>query len=151
MDYQNFHRLHDSGGETGGSKTPVSQTFYYRFPAPSVGVSVFLFYFYCKMLHNIAKFFSIFPVPATSGIPLPALCPPASRTSPAPYSSGLPPCPPSHDTCPRFLSKPSRALRGEHLGKFTQFTALIFLVYMAVISRTTKRNKSTLSKIGTLF
>ena len=43
---------------------------------PSVGVPTSLFYFYCKMLCNISKFFSFFPVPATLGVPLPTLSPP---------------------------------------------------------------------------
>ena len=81
--------MHDMWGETGGSETPASRTFYSRFPPPSEGVPDSLFYLYCKMLRNIAKFFSFLPGPATLGILLPA------RTPPAPYSPGLPsPCPP---------------------------------------------------------
>ena len=49
------------GGETGGSETPASRTFHSRFPPPSVGVPASLFYFYRKMLQNIAKFFSFSP------------------------------------------------------------------------------------------
>ena len=48
-------------GETGGSETPASRTFYSRFPPLSVGIPDSLFYVNCKMLRNIAKFFSFSP------------------------------------------------------------------------------------------
>ena len=48
-------------GETGGSETPASHTFYSRFPPPSVGVPSSLFYLYCKTLCSIAKFSPFFP------------------------------------------------------------------------------------------
>ena len=48
------------GGETGGSETPASRTFYSRFPSPTEGVPASLFYFYCEMLRNIANFFLLF-------------------------------------------------------------------------------------------
>ena len=47
--------------ETEGSETPASLTFSSQFLPPSVGVPATLFYFYCKMLHNIAKIFSFSP------------------------------------------------------------------------------------------
>ena len=76
--------------ETGGPETQASPTYYSCFPPPSLGVPACLFYFYCKMLRNMAKFFSFSP---TS---LPFSCtPPASFPPPAPYSPGLlPPVPP---------------------------------------------------------
>ena len=43
------------------------------------------------MLRNIAKISPFLPVPASLGIPLPALSPSVSRTLPAPYYAGLPP------------------------------------------------------------
>ena len=48
-------------GETGGSETPASHTFYSRFPRPSVVVPAFLFHFYCKMLRSVMKVFSFSP------------------------------------------------------------------------------------------
>ena len=48
-------------GETGGSETSASCTFYTHFPPSSVGVPISLFYFYCEMLRNIANFFSFAP------------------------------------------------------------------------------------------
>ena len=48
-------------GETGGSETPTSRTFYSCFPPPSTGVPTSLFYFYCKMLCNMANFFYFSP------------------------------------------------------------------------------------------
>ena len=68
-------------GETGGSETPASRSFYSRFPPPSKGVPASLFYLYCKMLRSIAKFFSFSPGSRHLGNP-------ASR----PFSSCLP-CP----------------------------------------------------------
>ena len=78
-------------GETGGSKTLASRTFYSRFPPPFVGVPASLFYFCCEMLRNIAKFSSFSPGSRRSGNPAPA-----SRTPPTPYSPGLPPPVPLH-------------------------------------------------------
>ena len=49
-------------GETGGSETPTSCTFYSHFLPPSIGVPTSLFYFYCEMLQNIAKFFAFSPI-----------------------------------------------------------------------------------------
>ena len=82
-------------GETGGSETPASSTFYSRFPPPSIGVSASLFSFYCRMLRNNAKFF--FFSPGSHDFGNPASRPFSSRLpySSRPYSSGLPlPCPP---------------------------------------------------------
>ena len=75
------------------------------FPPPSVGVSASLFYFYCKMLRNIAKCFSFSPDshhfgnpasrPFSSHFPYPS-CPLLSR-APAPCP------PPLWTTGPRTL------------------------------------------------
>ena len=69
-------------GETGGSETPASHTFYSRFPSPTEGVPASLFSFYCEMLRNIAKFFSFSPGSRHFGNP--ASCPFSSRL---PYPS----------------------------------------------------------------
>ena len=78
-------------GETGGTETPASRIFYSRFLPPSVGAPASLFYFYCTMLCNIAKFFSLFsrflplwvsrfrPSPLPPPVPLPPPIRPGSR------------------------------------------------------------------------
>lgn len=43
-------------GETDGCETPASSTFHYHLPPPSLNLTVSLFYFYYKMLLNIANF-----------------------------------------------------------------------------------------------
>ena len=60
------------------SSTPASRTFYSRFPHLSVVLSSFLSHFYCKILRSAANFSQFLPVPATLGLPLPALSVPAS-------------------------------------------------------------------------
>ena len=89
----------DRGG--GGSETPASRSFYSRFPPPPVGVPASLFYFYFKMLRNIANFFSFSSGSRHFGDP-------ASRL----FSSRLP--------------YPSRALFSEAPGPLSPFTPLIF-------------------------
>ena len=82
-------------GETGGSETPASRTFYFRFPPLFVGVPASLFYVDCKMLRNITRFFSLSPGSRYFGNP--ASRPFSSRLPypSRPYSPGLtPPCPP---------------------------------------------------------
>ena len=69
-------------GETGGSETPTSRTYYSRFPPPSEGVPASLFYSYWKMLRNIAKFFPFSPGSRHFGNP--ASRPSSSRL---PYNS----------------------------------------------------------------
>ena len=68
-------------GETGGSETPSSRTFYSPFPPTSIGVPASL-YFYYKVLCNI------FPVSAMLGILLFPflLLPPVPLTPPPPPS-----------------------------------------------------------------
>ena len=83
-------------GETGGSETPASRTFYSRFPPPSVGVPASLFYFYCKILLNISKFFTFSLGSRHLGIPLPTLPSPASRTLSPPILPGSRPPVPLH-------------------------------------------------------
>ena len=81
--------------QQGGLKLPF--TFHSRLLPLSVRVPASLFYFYCKMLRNIANFFLFLPVPTTLGIILPTLSPPTFRTPPTLYSPGLLlPCPPPH-------------------------------------------------------
>ena len=77
-------------GETGGSEIPAARTFYSRFPPPSLGVPASLVYVDCKMLHNIAKFFSFSPGSRHFGNP--ASRPFSSRLPypSRPYSPGLP-------------------------------------------------------------
>ena len=70
-----------SGGRV-GSETPTSSTFYSRFLPPFRRGSTSLFYFYCEMLCNIAKFFPFSPGSCYFGYP--ASYPFASRL---PYPS----------------------------------------------------------------
>ena len=93
------------GGRQGGLKfpppiplTPASRPLPQGFP-PLCSISIVKYY---AILRNFSPFL---PVPATLGIPLPVLSPPASRTPPAPYSPGLPPpCPPPL-ACPELQLK----------------------------------------------
>ena len=48
-----------------GFETPASCTFYSSFTPPSVGIPTSLFYFYCKMLCNIAKFSNFLLLPGS--------------------------------------------------------------------------------------
>ena len=75
------------GGDR-GSETPASRAFYSRFPPPSVGVPASLFYFYCKMLRDIAKFFSFSPGSRHFGNPTsrPFSSRPLFSRAPAPLS-----------------------------------------------------------------
>ena len=88
-----------SGGRQGGggSETPTSRTVNSRFPPLSIGVPASLFYCYCEMLCNIAKFFSFSLSFCHFRNPASILSPPTSRTPPAHYSLRLLPplrCPP---------------------------------------------------------
>ena len=85
------------------SETPASRTFYSSFPPPSEGVPTSLFYLFCKMLRNIAIFFSFLPVPATLGIPLPALSPSTSHMLQRLSTKSCQPTP-HHIKYERFLS-----------------------------------------------
>ena len=79
---------HESGRNR-GSETLASHYFYSCFLPPSVGVPASFFYFYCKMLPNIAKFFSFSPgschfgnpvsCPFPSSLPYPSLTPMGSH------------------------------------------------------------------------
>ena len=62
-------------------------------PPPLLSGSLSLCHSYSNILCNVAKFSSIFPVPAgTLGIPLPTLSPIASSSSPTPFSPRLVSC-----------------------------------------------------------
>ena len=95
--------LHSLWVETRGSETPASRTFYSRFLSPSIGVPASLFYFYSRMLRNIANFSPFLPLPANLGIPLPALSPPASPTPPSPILPGSQPPVPLHKSGPYHM------------------------------------------------
>ena len=94
-----------SSGGRQGSETPPSPTFYSCFLPPSEGIPASLFYFYCKMLPNIVKFFSFSPSSCHFRNPAYPLTPPAFHTPSAPTSPGLPPPvpPPLLITCGRLL------------------------------------------------
>lgn len=64
------------------SEPLTSHTFYSSFPLLSIVAPSCLPHFYCEIWQTAAKFFSILPVPATLGFPLPTL------SSPAPFLPG---------------------------------------------------------------
>ena len=83
--------LHGGRGRGKRSDPPDSHIYYFQFSPHFVVVPTSLFYFYCKILYNVAIFFSI-PPGFHLGIPLTTL---ASPASPCPYSPGLLPLTPS--------------------------------------------------------
>ena len=96
-------------GGGGGSGTPASQAFYSHFPPLSEGVPASLFHFYCKILHNIGKFFLFSPSSRHFGNP--ASCPFSSRL---PYPSR-----PQFSWAPTPLSPSTSQLKVQQCWVFT--------------------------------
>ena len=98
------YRLWYEWGETGGSKTPASQTFYSHFLPPSAGVHTSLLYFCCEMLCNIANFFFLFSrfLPLGESRFLPFLLPPPVPLLSPIFPGSHPSCPPPHMTGIKF-------------------------------------------------
>ena len=128
-----------------GSETPTSRTFYFRFPPPSIGVLASLFYFSCKMLHNIAKF-SFFS---------PGSCHFGNSTS-RPLSSHLP-----YPSCPLFSRAPAHlspstvwchsALGHLHLLTFVVWSTMNVNKEILVFPNNSKEIKLILLKIRNIF
>lgn len=87
-------------GGTGVCELSASLTLYSWFPLPSIVVCFFCVYFFCcKILHNIMKFFFISPGSTSLAIPPPTTPSPSYRCTsyrlPASITPGFPPpCPP---------------------------------------------------------
>ena len=71
---------------------PATRTLYSRFPSPSLVVPASVFFFYCEILRNVAKFFSYFsrlPLPWVFRLP-PSFLPPPLHFQPPLLPSSRP-------------------------------------------------------------